>query len=225
MRPLWVMLVSAALVAGCLSPAPHGPGPEDTPSPSSPAPTRTSEPGVQPLAAGMTDTLFLLEPPHMAGRLPGDGAGLRIPVESYSTVVAGGGDGVLWSMPRPDLASLSGNATIFVEVQGTVLQSPLTQGCFWQVLLRLDGADGISAATGACVAEDTLIQPGVRELRVAWSGLDVAGLEGDQVGLSLVANGEKAPGATIEVLAGTAEHPSRLSLRGLAVPLDTRTLL
>lgn len=223
MRALLAVTLVALAVSGCASSPPSA-----APSSTSQAPSTSTAP---PPPVLLTDTLHLMAAPHLQAMPPTGPDVIRTPVPGYADQFSGillaqsPRAGLFWDMPRPDLTVLEGNATLWVEVQGTVTNLQ-TSGCFWQVYLRIDSPDGgFSASSGPCLVEGPVVAPGVRRLFAEFGSLDLRPVAGDTLSLWVFSNGGYAPGATVEVLSGTPEFASTLSLRGLALPLDTVTFL
>jgi hypothetical protein len=172
----------------------------------------------------LTDTLHLLDAPHLAATLPEGGEEIRVPIPSSAGV---SGTEVRWSLPRPTgLNSISANLTFWVEVQGTVLNNEPT-GCFWYVVLTVDTGDGLSSlADPMCASEPAVVPPGVRQLTLFNSGsFDISGASGATIKVEVSVSSSVAPGASVALLAGTSEHDSSVTIAGLQLPLDTQTLV
>ncbi len=213
------------MLAGCSSP----PTPDDTVAPA----TFTSTATLSDLAPAepVTDTMYLLDAPHMTASAP-LGAVFRTPVPSVFDGITSGGSAaplVEWSLPRDGLRVLEGNATLWVEVQGTVTNPnvPFSGGeaCFWSVMIGAHRSDGGYSSYGTCLDEPTVVPPGVRELKVEFPAFDASEIIGESLFVAIGNSGLYGNGASVDVLSGSAEYPSRLSLRGLTLPLDTQTYL
>jgi hypothetical protein len=224
MRAWSAAVASFLFLCGCLS---HPAATPQAPEPTSEG--RLAVPAfVQP--AGTTDTLHLLDAPHATAAAP-TGPERATAVPSLADAVVGAGlansssVGAVWHFPRGSLRFVAGNATLWVDVEGQVVHD--ARSCFWAITLRADSkADGGFAGSGSnCVPEDTVVATGVRPLVLHFSGVDASDVVGDTITLSVASTGVYAPGASVRVLGGTAEHDSRVAIRGLAVPLDTTTLL
>lgn len=200
----------------------------ETPTPS--ATSSSAAASVAPPVPLLTDTLYLLDAPHMAATLNARTEPFRSPVPSAADQVSGilGASPILkWSMPRPNLTALAGSAIIWVDVQGFVAHQDATNPCFWQLSLRLDRDDGGFYATSAgCVEEPAVVPEGIRAIEFAFEGIDVSSFVGEELSIQLTTTAlAAAPGATVSALSGSLEHDSRLTVVGIQVPLDTQTLL
>lgn len=199
------------------------------------APTFTSTATLSDLAVPdpTTDTMYLLGSPHMSAAEP-RGQTIRTPLPSFPDAFQGSllgtnsSLGVAWTLPRGGLQVLEGNATLWIEVRGRVT-NPNTPyaggGCFWNVFLRAEADDGGYSGSVECLDEPTTVPPGVRALNVTFDAIDVRGVVGDTLSIAVYSSGIYGADATVELLSGSVEFPSRLSLRGLALPLDTQTYL
>jgi hypothetical protein len=224
-----LLLLAGIPLAGCV-----GQG-QDEPAATSSGPlfTATATRSLLPVADPTTDTMYLLGSPHMSAALP-VGPTVRTPLPSYrdafeASLAQGNSNlGVPWTLPRDGLQVLEGNATLWIEVKGTVT-NPNTPyaggGCFWNVFLRAEASDGGYSGSVECLDEPTVVPAGVRALNVTFDAIDVRGVVGDTLSIAVYTSGIYGSDATVELLSGSAEHPSRLSLRGLALPLDTETFL
>ena len=205
-------------LAGCSS-TPESPDAEAASSSSSPSVLVFEEP------VPKTDRLYLLDAPHMAGTIPAGGAEHRTLLPSYLVTDE---DPPLWTLPRPELGVYHVTASLWVDVQGTHANpnSP-TGGCFWIISLRISSDNGFYAWGSECPAhEAATVAPGIRELQVTFPAIDVADVPGNQVSLLVTGgSGTSSPGSTIELLSGSAEHPSWLAIEGMQLPLDTQTYL
>jgi hypothetical protein len=182
-------------------------------------------PAARPLPPATTDTLFLLDAPHLEATLPVNGPLFRTPLPSGTSTA----EPLAWTFPRPDLTVLKVTAKVWVDVQGSHLHAgTLTGGCFWQFFLAVHSNEGGQAwgAEACATPEATAVEPGLRELQVVFPAIDLVGVAGDQISLWPAAGTDaRAPGSTVELLSGTNEYPSALTIEGLAAPLDMATLL
>src|SRR5688572_23730983 len=97
LRP-WLVVASFLALSGCSS------GPEvGDPAPN---PTTATASTTGPATVQLTDTLHLLDPPHMAATLPVGGALIRTHVPSDVNSVTDGYSVPAWSLPRPELETL-----------------------------------------------------------------------------------------------------------------------
>lgn len=228
-RLLTLLVLTGTFLAGCSS------AQDDVRDPPSSGPTFavTATRSLLPEPDPTTDTMYLLASPHMSA-MPLDGPTVRTPLPSFqdafeaSLLGANSSIGVPWKLPRDGLQVLEGNATLWIEVQGTVT-NPNTPyaggGCFWNVFLRAEADDGGYSGSVQCLDEATVVSPGVRVLNVTFDAIDVRGVVGDTLSMAVYTSGIYGSDATVELLSGSVEFPSRLSLRGLALPLDTQTYL
>lgn len=229
LRVVPAVAVLAFVLSGCASPgadqepvAPAGPTLSASP---------TESPSLPVLATG-TDTMHLQDAPHMTARAPTGQVDTVVALPGFSDAFgnaflqANPNPGITWRLPRQGLAVLEGNATLWVDVHGTVTNPSPTNGCFWSIMLKVEGADGSQVGQGSqCLREDNVVAEGVRSLQVTFAALDASTVQGDTLALTVFSNGVYAPGAGIDLLTGSVEHDSRLAVHGLALPLDTQTYL
>ncbi len=178
----------------------------------------------------LTDTLHLLDAPHLAATLNPQSSAFRAPIPSAADSFGGllGVNPTLkWSLPRPNMTALAGSAVVWVEVQGTVVHQDATNPCFWLLTLRLDSDDGgIYQQSGGCVEEPTVVPEGIRPVQFTFEGVDFSGFEAETLSFQLSTTAAPlAPGASVTALTGTLEYDGLLTIAGLQVPLDTQTLL
>lgn len=207
-------------LAGCAS-TPDVP----TTTPSSSSPSLVLPPLEQrPLT---TDTLHLLEAPHMAGRVPSSDVVLRQAIPSAYGNPGGSSLPIEWTMPRPDLPALTGEVAIWVEVQGTVANAGYAQagGCFWIVWIAIVDEQGGQTEIGSCQLDAPIVEPGVRQVRWELPAFDVRDAVGTALVIGLQTTAAPGTGGAVTLLSGTKESDSILQLDGLQVPLDTTTLL
>ena len=211
-RWAWCCLVSL-MAAGCASAPPE---PEATTT-HTVAATETAS------AFSVTDTLHLLDAPHLAATLPEGAQDLVLDVPTR-----GGDQALQWTMPRPESPlTVAATVTLWVDVQGTVVNGASPNGggdCFWTLVLLIDGEAPASA--GACVEEPVTVPTGIRQLVVEIPPLDTSMLKGTKLGLGLFATAlASSPDSSIHLLTGTPEHDSLFTVQGLEVPLDMQTVL
>lgn len=203
----------------------------DAPSTESPSPTvrvvatRSLLPEPEPT----TDAMYLLAPPHMTASPP-DGETFRTLLPSYVEgslpAPLGTSERIEWQLPRGGLRVLDGNLTFWAEIRGAVTNPNIPfngTACFWSVTILAYADDGGFHAYGNCLDEPAVIPEGIREMRWDFSGLDMSGVTGDILAVSIASSGIYGDGSSVEILWGSREHPSRLAVRGLALPLDTET--
>lgn len=173
--------------------------------------------------------MYLLDAPHMQAAFPQDKV-LRTHVPSVFEALAGhSAPTVSWVLPRDGLNVLEGNASVWVDVEGPVTNPNVPasngQACFWNVVLGIKQSDGGSTSYGDCLDEPTVVPSGVRELKFHFPAFDANNVAGDLVFIGLGSSGIYGDGATVDVLSGSPDFPSHLSLHGLALTLDTQTYL
>lgn len=222
-RPVAAALPLLVLLAGCSSP----PAEEAAPSPTT-AFTSTATLSLLPGPEPTSDTMYLLDAPHMQAAPPA-GPTVRAAVPSLADQLqASGGAEAEWTFPRDQLRVLEGNLTFWVEVRGSVLNPNVPFGggtsCFWTALLLVKDGNA-SSGVGNCADEPNVVPEGVREIRIGFGAADIGDVVGDTLAVRLSNSGVYSGQATVEVLAGSPEHASRLALRGLSLPLDTQTYL
>lgn len=216
-----LVVVASLLVvglAGCSS-SPDPPGAQASSSSSPPSILVFEEPPPK------TDRLYLLDAPHLAGTLPANGPEYRTPLPSGLDTSQ---ETLLWTLPRPQLDVFHVTASLWVDVQGTHANHGAPTGaCFWVIILRVESDNGFSGWASECPAQEAaIVAPGIRELQVTFPVMDVGDVEGDEVSLWITAGSDtESPGSTIELLTGSAEHPSWMAIEDLQLPLDTRTYL
>ncbi|HJQ93557.1 MAG TPA: hypothetical protein VJ874_04645 [Candidatus Thermoplasmatota archaeon] len=176
--------------------------------------------------------MHLLESPHASASGPAGAQDFRAPVPSlvdaFTTALVGQDSriGVAWEMPRNGLQVMEGNGSLWVDVQGVVSYPGVNGGCFWNILLRADeaGGGGFSGTHAACIAEESLVAPGIRELHLDFGSVDVSATQGDTVSLTVAINGVYGPNGSVHVLSGSSQHDSHVSLRGWGLPSEGGTL-
>jgi len=214
-------------LAGCSG----GPDPPSGTETSSPAASSSSRPAVAvPLAPVLTDTLHLLDAPHMAATLNPRSQPFRTLVPSAADAFAGLlGAAPLpkWTLPETNLTAFAGSVVVWVEVDGFVAHQDATNPCFWQLAIRLERDDGgFYQQSGGCVPEPAVVPEGIRAIEFPFEGIDFSAFNGTTVAIQLTTSSlVAAPGATVSALSGTLDYDSTMTVRGLQVPLDTQTLL
>lgn len=218
----------ALLLGGCLD----GSDPEPTTSTTSTQTfTAIADPGF-PVGEPLTDILYLLDSPHVTAAVPTGTDPMRVPVTSTAVpVTIDGASPKNWTLPRPGtLDFVLGTALIYIDVQGVVSNPSPADECFWRFNLYVPAAAGsgnvgVGTDHSVCKPEPAVVQPGVRELSVSFPGQPVPDGAGDRLVLVITSNAVMGPGATVDVLAGSVDYPSRVTINGLQVPLTTQTLL
>ena len=212
-------LALAVALAGC-----SGGGSDDATAPGEVSSASSSTTGPPPKPVVLSDTLHLLAPPEMALVLP---EGSQETSTGTAMNFGGGGGG---GEPMAQWAfQVSANSTVvgaeihvWVEIRDTFLQpvDPRTpqDSCTWIVTLAL-GADG-SEERGCLTEPPGPISAGTRELIFDLVGLD-GGLEVNET--IMFSFNRRAFSASADdsvfVLFGSAEHDSRLVLKGLKEPV------
>lgn len=218
------LAVCMFLLAGCSTSAP--------PLGQNPTPTMTADPG--PVAAPeplLTDTLHLLDSPEMTALVPTGDEVIRVPVRAKGIPVSMGAVERDWRHPRPEnVTTLTGSLTLWVDVQGTVSNPHPAEPCFWTVHVYVPTTSSGGGLVGMdttrmCASEPAVVPVGVRSLQFTLPDADIPSGAGDTLVLHIDANGVLAPGASIDVLTGTPEYDSQLTLLGLQVELPTQALL
>lgn len=227
MRLRLLALAFLPLLAGCLGGAQ---GPEPEAGPTTAATAATTGPGAPPPAppaVPLTDTLHFLEAPHMSGRVPTAPEPIRQALPSaYADLT--GASLLEWRLPRPAAPAVTGEVTLWVDVQGTVVNAGYAQagGCFWILWIAVESEDGGQPAEiGACLIELPVVPTGVRQLRFQLPTLETAGVEGPRLVLGLQTTAAPSSTGTVDVLAGSFDRASAARIDGLQVPVDTETLL
>lgn len=222
MRAL-LAVASLILLAGCFS---TGSDPTLT-APSSSSAATSASPAPLPSSPHLTDTLHLLAPPTLSVAAPSAVTDTRVPLQSPTT--NGGASSLThWDLTLPgDLGVLVVNATLWVDVEGTVLGDPSAglNGCFWNADIYLDGA---APATGplahGCVTEPLQVPNGVRPLALQVSSAQGPFAKGTTLHVYLSSSASAAaPGATIDLLTGSAAHDSTLTVKGLQLTVPDLT--
>lgn len=213
LRPVLVLVVAAA-IAGCTSggePAKAPAGPGTTP------PEPTGSQGGGPPLPGLTDTLYLLVAPHASGKPPTSAGSWSADVPASSDPLAAP---LEWRLPPVRLATYTVTGSVWVEVQGPVYAT--SPDCFWAPSLAALDGQGNGVVAFGCIAEPLAVGPGVRRLDFSIL-LTADDLEPTRLTFGLSAASVIPPGSSVQVLASSAEHPSRVTVAGLQVPLDTTT--
>ena len=199
------------------------------------SPTASITSAIQgPTTAALTDTLHLLDAPHVTGLAPDLAEPLRTPLQSTAgTVQTTPVDYKDWQMPRPaTLTYLTGTARFWIEYQGTVVANPV-DSCFWRISLHVannttapnGNPTTISMTDAVCVGEPEALPTGIRALEVTFPGRPIPDGSAANMTLEITHSGRLAPGASVNLLSGTIDHDSTLTLNGLQVPLTTQTYL
>jgi hypothetical protein len=184
-----------------------------------------------PPATLTTDTLHLVDAPHLVGTLPLTSLPYeeRVPDATQNLAgVIGQAEVLLWTMPMPNVTALTGSVVLWGKVEGTVVHQDATNPCFWQVGFRVARADGGAFLFGTdCIEEPTIVPEGTRKLEFLFEDVEMPPFAGG-VSLSLVVSTTavaQGPGAGVFVLAGTQEFDSTWTIKDLLAPVDIETLL
>lgn len=206
------------LIAGCSDPS----------TPDSPtAPTQTVATSTAPPPPIIrTDDLHLVEAPHLVGTLH------TSPVEVRTPIVKTGLNEVAmsaeWSLPAPEMTDLRATLHVFIDIQGVVsAASTKPTLCFLGVAMAIEHADGTrDTLTSYCRGSYAVAPMGVQEhVFDVPQTLDALPVPGDRLVFHVEIIGTFAPGATAEVVSGTPETDSKLTIQGLQIPIDTETYL
>jgi hypothetical protein len=212
------LAVAALLVvamSGCTAPAP---------ATAQPTPTFTTTASPEPDRVLRTDVMHFLDAPHMTGQAPAEGEPMRVPLKPFQPHDLPSST-VQWALPRPEgLALLEVELHVFIEVEGTFPNAdPGGGGCFWSTALHVRDADG-SSWINLCGGEGPVVQAGIRELRLTGRS-DISQVGGDELQFEFLMAAPPTPGASAFVLTGSPDYDSTLTITGLQLPVDTRTLI
>src|SRR5688500_3785690 len=116
-KALVLLSLSVLFLAGCSA------GPDEADTETQAVPTYKVTAGSPQAAVLTTDTYHLLAPPDVTPRAPTAQDPIRVPIESLFDRTARAGQGALfWDATLPqDLHGFVGNASLVVEVTGTLL--------------------------------------------------------------------------------------------------------
>ncbi|MEA3136975.1 MAG: hypothetical protein QOJ26_1792 [Thermoplasmata archaeon] len=228
-KPVVLLALAVLLLAGCSNaPDAAGAGADST----TPAPTYTTVVG-KATGPAFTDALHLLARPDVTPKPPTGPNDLRLAVPGFSNQLAGAAsqgavERQVWAYELPrDFDGLVGNASLWVEVKGTVVNNPnpLAGGCFWSLSLFTGGVAGDGYPVG-CLPEPTTVAPGVRELQFPIDLPSVSLSAGTRLEFEFYTNDfGRSPDAAIDVLTYSVAHDSRIRFVGLELPLDSSLLL
>ena len=224
MDPRALLVLAPLLLAGCFSSSPATSTTQAQPTTMSLATTTAP---VHAPKATVTDSLHLLDPPHLLAGASDRTTDIVLHVASITEVAAGTGSALEWRLPRPaTLASITTNYTLWVDVEGTVLNPESTSsGCFWNIVMLVQQDDGSSTGMPVCVQEPAVLSTGIRALHASFADFDIRNAPGKTIVLQILTTGTYGPGATVDLLTGTPQHDSQFSIKDLAFPIDTTTLL
>lgn len=218
LRPWLVVAFLLWVLPGCSS----DPELDDPVSPTTAVATSTAP--VKPVAR--TDTLYLLDAPHMAGMLAPDAEPIRTPMPAPGTTT-GSAMSPEWRLPVTGLVELQTTLVLYIDTQGVVTAGTGGNVCFWMVGMRLEHADGSSEGlSNYCFGEDPVVPTGIQRLEFAIpQTLVEAAAPGDLLFFDFGALATFAPGATMDILSGTLTTNSSFTVAGLQIPVDTQTYL
>lgn len=226
-RAIALLAVLSLLLAGCSGDAGDS---DDSPTTGSSTTTTTGPP---PKPVVYSDTLHFLEAPNMAPALPVGSSEVRTPTNSFGSFGGGGGGGgqgddepnSLWEYKLTNGANLTGGEIhVWIEITETLVPSPFTfpgqDACTWFVILAL-GAD--NEVDVPCLTEPPgPISPITKELVFPFLNTDTFSLQANET--ISVRFGRTAFGASMEpsvfVLSGSADHDSRIQIKGLQEVVD-----
>jgi hypothetical protein len=217
-------VVLSLSIAGCSS----GSGGDDLPAPTPEAPA--ADGAQEPPQVALTDTLHLLDPPHMVGTLPLQGDVIRTRVPSDLEYVNSGSiDFATWSLPAPPITELRATASLVVDVQGVAAPYaygvPSGTACFWHVVVHFEDADPMRDAISRwCRAEPAAVPTGVRTLEISFPIVDFPTDGDERIALSVYTSAVYGPDASVEILSGTPDADSTLTIEELRLPIDITTL-
>lgn len=195
------------------------------------APTTTS---VHPLPpTTLTDTMHLLDAPHVTGQAPTGHEPIRVAVPTRGVpVTIDAPPNANWTIPRPpELTTLAATIVFWVDVEGVVSNANPSDPCFWRVNLYSpdpNAGQGGGVVTTSnndlCAAEPAVLAAGIRTLTFELPARNIPG-NGETLRLIANANAILGPGATFEFLTGAVETDSTVTVLGLQLPVTTHTLL
>jgi hypothetical protein len=218
-----LLLLSAALLAGCSS-APAG---EPAPSTTPPAyrvvgDNRVAEPTT-------TDVLHLLARPGMTPSAPTAAEPVRQHVSSFfeNEVSPTTGFRDTWDYTLGQaLDGVSGNATFLVEVTGGLVGDPRADlqggGCFWLLGMTVGSFETGQLYDLGCVKQRTQVPAGTYTLSFPFTLAQLSLPAGSALHFELHTgeNAPRSPGADANVLAAAVGADSFVRLYGLDLPLD-----
>lgn len=222
-----LLALSGLLLAGCSS------GPEGGDARTTAVPTYTVTAQSPQAAVLTTDTYHLLAPPEVTPRAPTAQDPIRVPVEPLFDRTARAGQGErFWDATLPqDLNGFVGNASLVVEVTGTLLADPrnnLAPGCFWNLAVSVGDPNTSTEYRGlGCVKEGPQVPPGLYRLSIPFALTDVSWPAGTVLHFDLhtYEQLQRTPGAAADLLTGAVGYDSAIQVYGLELPLDGALLL
>jgi len=223
------LLLLSGLLAGCAS-RPHADG-GATAAPS--ATYTVIAGGNRAPAATTTDDLHLLERPRVTTHAPTGADPVRVRINSFfqdSLSVSGFRDTWNYTLPK-DVHGLVGNATLLVEVTGTLVGDPRADlqggGCFWNLSVGVGSYETGNAYSLGCVKEGTQVPAGLYTLTIPFTLSDLSIPAGTALRFELYSgeDGPRSPNADAELLTGAAGQDSVVRIFGLQVPIDPSLLV
>lgn len=220
-------LAALMLLAGCSG----GPGDDAV---STTAPTFTVTAQEPPVAKLTTDTYHLLARPDMTAQAPTASEPLREHI--YSTFETAtqfnGAPPPTWNTTLlQDLDGFVGNATLVVEVTGTLYADPRTNlqpGCFWNLAVAAGPYETSTEYKGlGCVKSGPQVPPGIYVLSFPFTLAEVKWTAGTQLRFDLGTYEplQRAPGANAELLTASTTYDSTIQVYGLQLPVDPTLVL
>ncbi|MEA3165862.1 MAG: hypothetical protein QOJ26_728, partial [Thermoplasmata archaeon] len=144
-----------------------------------PSPTYTVTAQSPQAAVLTTDTYHLLAPPDVTPREPTGQDTIRVPVDSIFERGTRAGQADLWDAMLPQaVRGFVGNATLVVEVTGTLFADPRTNlgpGCFWD--LGVSSGDPNTSSdyqSLGCAKEGPQVPPGIYTLSIPFTLTEAA---------------------------------------------------
>lgn len=218
MRLLALAAVSTFLLAGCSGADPAAPAPTSTSAAPVPQPD-VPEPVL------LTDTLHFADAPHLTGAAPTGNDPIRVPIEPIAPEATAGIAKATWELPRPDgLDVFMFQAKLYIEVKGTFVNLD-QNGCFWSVFITVHSGNGEGSSAPYCGVAGPTVNSGLHEVAVANRGWDLSDEPGRHIRLKLSMTTAPTPGSTATLLTGAIDTDSTITIDGLQLPIDTRTLL
>lgn len=167
-------------------------------------------------------TLHLLDVPDVTTTAPPEGTPVRVPIMSTADLTAAafaslvaGIPAYSWEATWPGQTDgVVGNATLWVDVVGTVLNDPRGGTCFWHFQILFQVADAFEAVTGCAGDEPATVPTGTRALSFDFRG-EGTYPAGTRMSIALFAGtAPRPPGSEVVLLAGSASADSQLTFQG-----------
>lgn len=223
MRGIALLVCLAVLLAGC-----SGGGGDGGSAATAGSATLTSSGPPPPPPVPRTDTLHFLAAPEMTPAAP-VGTDIRNPVNTGFSGFGGGGGGqdelgAEWSYKVTENANVTGGEVhVWIEIKEQLIDfpnSPIDDSCTWELTTAI-GAD--TEEIDSCLNEPAgPIAPGIKELVFTLVLQDPIELEpGETLTVVLERTAfNLSPSNSVDALSGSAEHDSRIQLRGLKEPVE-----